>query len=95
MEILYEIDKIKLKSSVTTMGSYDGIHRGHIQILNIIKMIKILFTLNIMPVKSGMILRENLCILQQMYRKSLQHFSPYLRYKMIISQISLKVFDIK
>ena len=34
MEILYEIDKIKLKSSVTTMGSYDGIHRGHFQILN-------------------------------------------------------------
>ena len=34
MEILYEIDKIKLKSSVTTMGSYDGIHRGHFQIIN-------------------------------------------------------------
>ena len=34
MEIFYEIDKIKLKSSVTTMGSYDGIHRGHFQILN-------------------------------------------------------------
>jgi len=34
MEILHEIDKIKLKSSVTTMGSYDGIHRGHFQILN-------------------------------------------------------------
>ena len=34
MEILYGIDKIKLKSSVTTMGSYDGIHKGHFQILN-------------------------------------------------------------
>ena len=34
MEISYEIDKIKLKSSVTTMGSFDGIHRGHFQILN-------------------------------------------------------------
>ncbi len=34
MEILYEIDKIKLKSSVATMGSYDGIHRGHFHIIN-------------------------------------------------------------
>ncbi len=34
MEIIYEIDKIKLKSSVTTMGSYDGIHRGHFHIIN-------------------------------------------------------------
>ena len=34
MEILYKIDKIKLKSSVTTMGSYDGIHRGHFHIIN-------------------------------------------------------------
>ena len=34
MEILYEIDKIKLESSVTTIGSYDGIHRGHFHIIN-------------------------------------------------------------
>ena len=34
MEILYEIDKIKLKSSVITIGSYDGIHRGHFHIIN-------------------------------------------------------------
>ena len=34
MEILYDINKIKLKSSVTTIGSYDGIHRGHIDIIN-------------------------------------------------------------
>ena len=34
MEIIYGIEKIKLKSSVLTMGSYDGIHRGHFQILN-------------------------------------------------------------
>ena len=34
MEILYNIDKIKLKSSVITIGSYDGIHRGHFHILN-------------------------------------------------------------
>ena len=34
MEILRGIDKIKLKSSVTTMGSYDGIHRGHFHIIN-------------------------------------------------------------
>ena len=34
MEIIYELDKIKLKSSVITMGSYDGIHRGHFHIIN-------------------------------------------------------------
>ena len=34
MEIFYEIEKIKLKSSVITMGSYDGIHRGHFHIIN-------------------------------------------------------------
>ena len=34
MEILYNIDKIKLKSSVITIGSYDGIHRGHFHIIN-------------------------------------------------------------
>ena len=34
MEILYNIEKIKLKSSVITMGSYDGIHRGHFHIIN-------------------------------------------------------------
>ena len=34
MEILYDVNKIKLKSSVTTIGSYDGIHRGHIDIIN-------------------------------------------------------------
>ena len=34
MEILHNINKIKLNSSVTTIGSYDGIHRGHIHILN-------------------------------------------------------------
>ena len=34
MEILYEIEKLKLSSSVITMGSYDGIHRGHFHIIN-------------------------------------------------------------
>ena len=34
MEILYEVGKNKLKSSVITMGSYDGIHRGHFHIIN-------------------------------------------------------------
>jgi len=34
MEIFYEIEKIKLKSSVITIGSYDGIHRGHFHIIN-------------------------------------------------------------
>jgi len=34
MEIIYKLDKIKLKSSVITMGSYDGIHRGHFHIIN-------------------------------------------------------------
>ena len=34
MEILYGIEKIKFKSCVTTMGSYDGIHRGHFHIIN-------------------------------------------------------------
>ena len=34
MEIIYKLDKIKLKSSVITIGSYDGIHRGHFHIIN-------------------------------------------------------------
>ncbi len=34
MEIFYQIDNINLKSSVITMGSYDGIHRGHFHIIN-------------------------------------------------------------
>ena len=34
MEIFYEIEKIKLKSSVITIGSYDGVHRGHFHIIN-------------------------------------------------------------
>ena len=34
MEILYKLDNTKLKSSVITIGSYDGIHRGHFHIIN-------------------------------------------------------------
>ena len=34
MEIYYGIENLKLKSSVLTMGSYDGIHRGHFHIIN-------------------------------------------------------------
>ena len=34
MEILYKLTKTKLKSSVITIGSYDGIHRGHFHIID-------------------------------------------------------------
>ena len=34
MEIHQNIGSIKLNSSVITIGSYDGIHRGHFHIIN-------------------------------------------------------------
>ena len=34
MEVLYKLTKTKLKSSVITIGSYDGIHRGHFHIID-------------------------------------------------------------
>ena len=34
MEVIHRLDKIKLESSVITIGSYDGIHRGHFHIID-------------------------------------------------------------